>query len=193
MALLHVPDFFKFARWREFTVLQSQHFRLTILDNKCMDMCTSRSISFGLTLDGKVLDVIEEQDPLGQTSVFNFSTEHVWNGWFFETRPALDAPTRFALYNQVGDEWRQVGSSSFMQAADNTIFLKGYFTPSKGRNHFRLSYPGVCGYWLCRISCCLGNAGLVVAAITGTRPFGRGILLSFILYSLYGPSARRGV
>ena len=166
IALLHLPDCIKFLRWREFTVLRSQYFRFTLL--QCShDPYQKRSLRFGITMDGKVLETIEKLHSFDETSMFNLSASSVWNGWFFEFFPNFDVPIKFSLHTIIDDEWKQVGSSSYVQVADNTIFLNGYFKPVQGPNHFQLSSPGYFGYWLSRLGGGMCNAGLFLSGATG--------------------------
>ena len=182
IALLHLPDTIKFARWREFTVLTSQRFRFTMIPSESVDKNMPFMISFGITMDGKELDAIDQNHSWGEPGYFNFSKSLTWNGWFFETSPSLNAPTKFSLFTEIDGAWRQVGSSSFVQVADNTLFLTGPYSPSEGRNRFQLSYPGVCGHWLCRISGGLNTAGLFLSGATGRARVGSTFFsLSFFL------------
>ena len=88
-SLIHLPDFINFARWREYTIQHSKCLRFTILQLEGLDTLQTRQVTFGITMDGEVQEVMERQSSLDNTFVFNFSTVNAWNGWFFEIQPPL--------------------------------------------------------------------------------------------------------
>ena len=163
LGLLHLPQFYEFARWKEFTVLKSQSFRFTLFDTDFLDQTHIRQISLGLTLDGMVIETMEKQHALSESMVFNFTSAHVWNGWFFEISPDQGGRTKFSLHSMVNGAWRQVGSSSFAQVADTTVFFDGLYHASPGRNHFQLSSPGYWGFWVNRLLGGVSSLGLAVS------------------------------
>ena len=163
LGLLHLPQFYEFARWKEFTVLKSQCFRFTILDTDFLDPMQIRDVSFGLTLDGTVLETMQKHHSLAESFMFNLTSAHVWNGWFFEISPHQGGRAKFSLHSIVDGEWRQVGSSSFAQVADTTVFFNGVYAASPGRNHFQLSSPGYWGFWVNRLLGGVSSLGLAVS------------------------------
>ena len=137
-------------------------------------------------MDGNIKEVIERKHVLDETIEFEFSSAHRWNGWFFEMSPHLNFPTRFAVYTKIDDEWRQVGSSSFVQIADNTIFLNGNYVPLRDQNHFKLSGPGYFGFWLSRLVGGVFFTGLFVSGVTGRARTGVPLLCSSFLIIFLG-------
>ena len=197
LSFTHITVFFELAMLlykSPKTSIKSQHFRFTVLNrpntsnqlhlNSDISMgmgglnssegCESQLETIAVTLDGAVIREPSYVKVSGASIYLSFKTTVAWNGWLLtqrvENSSRQQMASRFSLHAQDGNEWRQVGSSSFIQINSITIFMNGEYRPKPGLpTMFHVESHKFYGFLLARL--CAGLCQFAMASFSSLGRF----------------------